>query len=78
MLGKLVIGSVVLGLIIGVQLAPLLAFMEGAQGERIRLAGWETWRVCRIQASLEPSIHLLIHVDGLSALQGRRRRCAFS
>ena len=49
-LGVTVVRSVLLGLIIGVQLAPLLAFMEGAQGERVRLAGWETWRLCQIQA----------------------------
>ena len=48
-LGVTIVRSVLLGLIIGVQLAPLLAFMEGAQGERVRLAGWETWRLCQIQ-----------------------------
>lgn len=48
-LGVTVVRSVLLGLIIGVQLAPLLAFMEGSRGERVRLAGWETWRLCQIQ-----------------------------
>lgn len=48
-LGATVVRSPPLGLILGVQLAPLLAFMEGAQGERVRLAGWETWRLYQIQ-----------------------------
>ena len=56
-LGVTVVRSVLLGLIIGVQLAPLLAFMEGSRGERVRLAGWETWRGSSTRlASSNPAI----------------------
>lgn len=48
--GPILFGSSVLGLVIGVQLGPLLAFVEGPRGERIRAAGWESWRLWRIQA----------------------------
>merc|ERR1719217_1327397 len=42
--------SAIFGAFIGVQLGPLLAFTEGKMGERLRAAGWESWRLSKVQA----------------------------
>ena len=49
LVGPILFGSSLLGLVIGVQLGPVLAFMEGPRGDRVRAAGWEAWRIWRIQ-----------------------------
>ena len=45
-LGPLLFGSSILGMIVGVQVGPSLAFTGG---ERMRATGWESWRLWGIQ-----------------------------
>ena len=48
-LGPLLFGSSFLGMIVGVQVGPSLAFTGGPRGERMRATGWESWRLWGIQ-----------------------------
>ena len=47
--GPLLFGSSLLGMIVGVQVGPSLAFTGGPRGERMRATGWESWRLWGIQ-----------------------------
>ncbi|KAL1508530.1 hypothetical protein AB1Y20_004630 [Prymnesium parvum] len=75
--GRLLLGSVVLGMVLGAQLAPALGFVEGTRGDSIRATGW---RAARMSASLAyevcelyDSIETWAHRAGL--VRCHRRLC---
>eukprot|EP00966_Prymnesium_polylepis_P263364 6083391-Prymnesium_polylepis.1 len=51
-LGGQFLGSEILGMILGVQLAPALGFIEGTRGDHVRAAGWRAAR-CSAGAAFE-------------------------
>lgn len=46
MLGEILLGSMILGMVLGAQIAPALGFIEGPRGDQIRAAGWRAARCC--------------------------------